>query len=192
MSGGWYDACPDCGGQKCRVALRCVACRPAYVRSRAALEARFWPKVDRSAGPDACWLWMAAKSPAGYGKVSAGGGGHLSAHRVAYELLVGPIPEGLTLDHLCRVPTCVNPAHLEPVTMRENILRGFSPMAQQARQTHCIQGHPFDAVNTYISPQGMRKCRECARARDRRRGWRRPGWIRPPRPYRRRVKALAA
>ncbi|MDP9224875.1 MAG: HNH endonuclease [Actinomycetota bacterium] len=84
------------------------------------------------------------------------------AHRVAYELLVGPIPEGLTLDHLCRNTSCVNPQHLEPVTVRENVLRGMGWGAKNKRKTHCHRGHPFDAKNTLRIPGGTRKCRTCA------------------------------
>ena len=85
---------------------------------------RFWEKVDK-AGQDECWLWTANKTaPNGHGRF-LGPGGQVMAHRFAYELLVGPIPEGLVIDHLCRVRLCVNPAHLEPVTAEENIRRGW-------------------------------------------------------------------
>ena len=87
------------------------------------------------------------------------------AHRVSYQLVVGEIPEGLTLDHLCRNPSCVNPDHLEPVTTKENILRGVSKIAQQARQTHCKRGHPFDEENTMIVRGSARQCRACNKAR---------------------------
>ena len=84
------------------------------------------------------------------------------AHRFSYELHVGPIPTGLTLDHLCRNTLCVNPAHLEPVTMRENILRGYSPSANGARATHCPHGHPYNERNTGITKtNGARFCRTC-------------------------------
>lgn len=90
-------------------------------------------------------------------------GRDMLAHRFAYELLVGPIPTGLTLDHLCRRPACVNPSHLEPVSLRDNILRGEGPVALGARVTHCPQGHPYDLFNTYIDPSGTRRCRTCHR-----------------------------
>jgi hypothetical protein len=119
---------------------------------------RFWAKaVIRT---DGCWAWSAAITRGGYGHFWVDGH-HVSAHRFAYELLVGPIPEGLTLDHLCRVRHCVNPAHLEPVTMRENNLRGDAPPARNAAKTHCVHGHPFDEENTYQHPRRSRVCQTC-------------------------------
>lgn len=107
--------------------------------------------------PSGCWLWK-KPTPNGYGRV-----GLVWAHRLAYELLVGPIPTGLELDHLCRAPACVNPAHLEPVTHFENLRRGNGPAAINARKTHCIRGHGFTAENTYRPPSGDRRCRTCVR-----------------------------
>jgi hypothetical protein len=125
--------------------------------------ARFWAKVEKQ--PDGCWVWVASRDAWGYGHF-----GHRrvirSAHRCAYEIAVGPIPDGLTIDHLCRNPACVNPAHLEPVTMTENLRRGMSPSAIHARQTHCIHGHSFDERNTRIVENPYRRvCRACERAR---------------------------
>ena len=85
-------------------------------------------------------------------------------HRAAYELVRGPIPAGLTIDHLCRNTLCCNPDHLEAVTKRENTLRGVSPPARQAAQTHCRRGHPFSPENTYTDPRGRRECFICRRA----------------------------
>lgn len=82
-------------------------------------------------------------------------------HRVAYELECGPISDGLEIDHLCRVPLCINPYHLETVTHRENILRGISQSSINAVKTHCIRGHEFISTNTYVSPDGRRMCRTC-------------------------------
>ncbi len=126
-------------------------------------EERFWSKVRF--GPS-CWVWQGAKK-LGYGQFRLDGrhGKIVQAHRYAYEFCVGLIPVGLQLDHLCRVPSCVNPDDLEVVTSRENTLRGVSPSAQAARRTHCPQGHPYDQENTYVSPQGVRECRECNRRR---------------------------
>jgi hypothetical protein len=120
-----------------------------------------------------CWIWQGAPTANGYGRFSerAELGKILTqyAHRLIYEILVGPISEGLHIDHLCRNRMCVNPAHLEPVTCRENILRGISPIAQQARQTHCKRGHEFTAENTRVSARGSRTCITCkAQARHRR------------------------
>lgn len=133
------------------------------------LPQRFWVKVEKT---DTCWLWTAATT-GGYGVFHVGGrtGRMHRAHRLAYESLVGPIPEGLQLDHLCRVRNCVNPAHLEAVLREVNILRGESDPANRARQTHCVAGHPFDRENTaYIQQAGrlFRRCRICNRDRVRR------------------------
>ena len=120
---------------------------------------RFWAKVNKT---DTCWLWTACASH-GYGRIKVGGGfgKMLQAHRVAYEMLVGPIPEGLHLDHLCRVTLCVNPNHLEPVTPRENILRGENHVAKRARQTECLRGHPLSGANLYTNSKGGRACKIC-------------------------------
>ncbi len=130
------------------------------------LPARFWNKVEVSdAG---CWEWTAARDPWGYGKFALKPErGTVFAHRLAYESLVGHIPPGLTIDHLCRVRNCVNPAHMEPVTVRVNTLRGDSPHAINARKTHCIHGHEFTEQNTYFDGR-RRQCRRCNAARARR------------------------
>lgn len=121
---------------------------------------RFWAKVDKSGE---CWLWTGCLNRDGYGHISDGS----LAHRFSYEIHVGPIPDGLTIDHLCRSRACVNPDHLEPVTLRTNILRGTSPSAVNAVKTHCKNGHPFDSANTRILPEGWRRCRLCERDRSR-------------------------
>lgn len=111
-----------------------------------------------------CWEWTASRNIGGYGMIWFEGRPRV-AHRVAYGLLVGAIPDGLTLDHLCRVRHCVNPAHLEPVTMYENMLRGESFSARQARQTHCKNGHPLSGDNLYSNPnRKQRVCRTCRTA----------------------------
>lgn len=115
--------------------------------------------VDEQTG---CWVWQRAERGSGYGaKWHNGACGY--AHRFFYERYVGPIPEGLHIDHLCRNRRCVNPDHLEAVTNRENILRGTGFSAVNARKTHCVNGHPFDEENTYIRPDGDRDCRACKR-----------------------------
>lgn len=119
-------------------------------------------------GPGGCWLWTAQLDKGGYGKVKLDGRPWM-AHRAAYTLLVGPIPAGLTLDHLCRVRNCVNPDHLEPVTLKENLMRGRTPAALNSAKTACPQGHPYDEHNTYRW-RGRRMCKKCQRASTRR--WR--------------------
>lgn len=123
-------------------------------------EERFWAKVD-VAGPDDCWKWTASKVPGGYGKVWDGNRLVL-AHRAAYELLVGPIPDGLVIDHLCRTRPCVNPAHIEPVTFEENVRRGVGVGMVNAAKKCCSRGHQFDEENTHHYG-GRRICRICRR-----------------------------
>lgn len=119
--------------------------------------------VDPSSG---CWVWTGTRHSAGYGKFD----GRRLAHRVIYELEVGPIPSGMQIDHLCRNRLCVNPEHMEVVTQRENILRGTSPSARAARKSACPLGHPYDETNTYVVPRtGARHCRACHDERQRRR-----------------------
>jgi len=113
--------------------------------------------------PSGCWVWTACLSN-GYGIFYGGVGRSSRAYRLSYEEHVGPIPDGLCLDHLCRNRACVNPAHLEPVTSRENTLRGESHIARQAAQTHCLHGHPLSGDNLYAKKRGsstIRICREC-------------------------------
>ena len=122
---------------------------------------RFWSKVDKSGD---CWLWLGARNHNGYGRHMFRGH-RIMAHRVAYMLSVGEIPAGLQLDHLCRTRRCVNPSHLEPVTQTENIMRGVSPTAINAKRESCTHGHEFTADNTYVTPDGRRQCRTCIRRR---------------------------
>lgn len=131
------------------------------------LAERFWAKVQKGA-PDECWHWTGAKRRGGYGAFWVDSNRRAAiAHRVAYQLLVGPIPEGLTLDHLCRVTSCVNPAHLDPCTAGENARRSpNAPYNVRARQTHCKRGHEFSPANTRIH-HGRRECRACEQARGR-------------------------
>lgn len=131
----------------------------------------FWAKVDKNGplpdfaphlGP--CWLWTGSTDRRGYGKFWFGGKIR-AVHRLAYEWLVGPIPKPM-LDHLCRVPLCLRPEHLDPVTNRENQRRGKHGVLK----THCVNGHEFTPENIYIQPKaGTRSCRVCYEIR----GWKR-------------------
>lgn len=115
--------------------------------------------------PYGCWEWTGSLNPAGYASWK-----NRAAHRTVYEMLVGPIPKGLVLDHLCRNTACVNPAHLEPVTNKTNILRGYSPYALNARKTHCPLGHAYEGRNLYDGGGSVgRRCRECCRQANQRR-----------------------
>lgn len=136
------------------------------------IERRLWPKIDQKGpvsdyrpdlGP--CWRWLAYVGKHGYGLFRLDNQMRL-AHRVVYELLVGPIPAGLELDHLCRVRSCVNPKHLEPVTRSENILRsplrasGFGGGIANSKKTHCPNGHPYDYVE-HSKHGPRRRCSIC-------------------------------
>lgn len=121
---------------------------------------RFYALVRVPSAPDGCLEWQGYRQALGYGRFRVAGQKVL-AHRFAYELLVGPIPEGLSLDHLCRNPSCVNPMHLEPVTHQVNCLRGVSPFADNARKSACAKGHIYDEANTYVDTLGRRVCRVC-------------------------------
>lgn len=129
---------------------------------------RFWSKVDRSGGPAACWPWTAYVDKAhGYG-VFMVHPRQVKAHRMAYELAVGPIPEGLFIDHLCRNRSCVNPAHLEPVTAYENWRRGHAPQAKARRAGTCPNGHARTPENTRQAGNSVRclDCRALSRQRE--------------------------
>jgi hypothetical protein len=117
-----------------------------------------------------CWEWVGVKHRDGYGVIwfqQAFRRWYRLAHVVAYEVWVGPIAEGLELDHLCRNRSCVNPAHLEPVTHRENMRRSISPPGKWQMRTHCERGHEFSGANLIIRGDGARQCRTCKRERGR-------------------------
>lgn len=135
-------------------------------------EQRFWEKVDKEGpipefapelGP--CWIWKGAAQRYGYGSFAIPTGAERGwrrclAHRWSYENLIGPIPDDLPLDHLCRVPSCVRPDHLDPVPQRENQRRGM----KGELRTHCKNGHEYTDENTYLNPQtGHRPCQICRR-----------------------------
>jgi hypothetical protein len=129
---------------------------------------RFWRYVVKT---DTCWLWTGSADRHGYGRFTLNNHRNIKqrtklAHRYAYEALIGPIPKGLVLDHVkargCANPRCVNPAHLEPVTQRENMRRSVT-----ATKSHCKCGHPFNEANTAITKDGHRRCRACGREKQR-------------------------
>lgn len=116
-------------------------------------------------GPGGCWIWTRAQNY-GYGRWGKRDADqYRRAHVVIWETFNGPVPDGLELDHLCRVRCCVNPAHLEAVTHRENVARGESPSASLMKQTHCKHGHLLSGDNLYLAPgrngNYSRICREC-------------------------------
>lgn len=125
---------------------------------------RFWTKIEKLDG--GCWGWKGWISNTGYGGFQVNGKSVL-AHRFAYEEVKGKIPVGLEIDHLCRVRSCVNPAHLEAVTRKVNAERAFEvagikgPPGVNARKTHCINGHEFNIENTYPTERHRRTCRQC-------------------------------
>lgn len=144
-------------------------------RQPAPIADRLWAKVNKEGpvpetrpelGP--CWVWTGKPDGKGYGQINAGRrpSKMLRAHRVAYELCVGPIPEDLQLDHLCRNRMCVRPEHLEPVTQRVNVLRGEGASARNSRVTECPKGHPYSGSNVkYHKTKGSRYCATCNRER---------------------------
>lgn len=133
---------------------------------------RILARIGEQLDADKCWLWPGARSDGGYGNImssrTTGRRRALLVHRVVFEHFQGPIGDGLELDHLCRVRHCCNPAHLEPVTRRTNVLRGLSPAAKAAKQTHCIRGHALTPDNVMRRRDGRRReCLTCHRDRER-------------------------
>lgn len=110
-----------------------------------------------------CWIWRGSMYAKGYGKIGRRG---IMAHRIAYEICKGDVPKDLCLDHLCKNRACINPDHLEIVTLVENVMRGESQHAVNARKTHCVNGHEFTPSNIYVHPH--RKTRDCKICRNRR------------------------
>lgn len=122
-----------------------------------------WDRIDVR-GPDECWPWKLSVGSHGYGQIGWGAKSEkrtmVTAHRAAWTAVHGPIPDALTVDHLCRNRPCCNPAHLRLLTNEENG-RDNGPN----RRTHCPQGHPYDEANTYVRSNGHRACRTCNRLR---------------------------
>lgn len=158
-----------------KTGIRCRECHRAYnrryyerrkqqqgrfwKRAKVIPDARFWTLIQKD-GEDGCWQWVGLLDGAGYGVFA-----RYAAHRVAYETLVGPIPPGLQLDHLCVNPPCVNPAHLEPVTSYENTRRARLRSEGIDLNVTCKQGHPWTPETTGRTGEGYRFCRECSRVR---------------------------
>ncbi|KKN00766.1 hypothetical protein LCGC14_1134530 [marine sediment metagenome] len=140
----------------------------AGLKGRSLASARRRLVLGLKIAPSGCWEWSGAKYPAGYGSIMVGSKfdqtrGPVPTHRLAYELEMGSIPDGLQIDHLCRNRACANVLHLEVVTPGENVRRGNGLAGVNARKTECIHGHPLDAVNTYVGSDGKRVCRACKR-----------------------------
>ncbi len=150
------------------------AAMPQRLQAMKTLITRFWERVNLGINPGDCWLWLGGKTYNGYGLFGRGrseGGKGIwrtqRAHRISYELTMGEIPDGLTLDHLCRNRLCVNPAHLEPVTRGENVLRGETIPRINHEKTACKNGHEFTESNIYRRPDNprWRGCLKCRRSR---------------------------
>lgn len=166
ICGATFNPFSDATGKFC--SLRCYQSRPE--------EYRFWNKTIRE-GPipeyaahlGSCWIWNGSLSCEGYGIFILRGHIPIGAHVFSYKIAHGEVEPGKQIDHLCRVRCCVNPSHLEAVTIRVNVLRGEGICAQNARKTHCKRGHPFDGTNLRTTPNGERICRQCRKEDSQRR-----------------------
>lgn len=177
--------CPACGKSPVYSQKRCKRCYVAALKSGEITRvgsSNTRPVKDRlvdkvCVDASGCWLFEGYINPGGYGAMLDDDGRTRTAHRISYKVFVGPIPAGLQLDHLCHTiaqdcaggPSCphrrcVNPAHLEPVTQRENALRGVSFSAVNAVKTHCVNDHEFTPENTYYRTPTHRQCRTCNNA----------------------------
>jgi hypothetical protein len=178
--------CLDCGKppKPPRRRLTRGRCGTCYFRNLRRVRAAAKPVqtvADRlfakaTAGPGNCLIWTGALNDGGYGLISIDGRNR-RAHRVAYEQVIGPIPDGMELDHTCHNQDdtcpggrclhrrCVNPHHLEPVSKQENALRSkLTRTGRNVRRTHCPKGHPYSGENLYVDPTGRRACRACQAA----------------------------
>ena len=131
------------------------------------------PRVSANTDVDegGCWLWKKSTFASGYGQIRVNNQNRL-LHRAVYEELVGELPEGVQLHHVCGVRRCCNPAHLLPVTAAQHMLLDDIPARRNALKTHCPHGHAYDTENTYRAKNGQRKCRACQRERGRRKAGR--------------------
>jgi hypothetical protein len=140
----------------------------------ATAEQRFWRKLEQNGPipahrPDLgrCWIWKGSIDSMGYGRFRAKSPQYTKTHRFSFELHYGPMPPQLQTDHLCRNHACANPAHLEAVTCRQNVMRGKALSASNAKKSHCKRGHPFTKENTKLNSDGGRICITCVRKYDR-------------------------
>jgi hypothetical protein len=141
--------------------LRYHYCSMVCWRAATALrqQEKLWAQVRQDGE---CWIWHGLRDKLGYGHITVHRR-HMLVHRIVYILARGHIPDDCVLDHLCRRPPCVNPAHLEAVPQRVNVFRGLSHVAANRHKTHCAQGHPYTPDNTLVQRDGSRMCRQCNR-----------------------------
>ena len=121
------------------------------------------PVVDSIEVGD-CWIWKGSLVSGGYGQTRIDNQVWM-VHRLMWSVLIGDIPDGMTLDHVCRERACCNPDHMQVVDQYTNTMRGYGSPARNARKTRCLNGHQFDEANTYLNPRGQRACRACHRDR---------------------------
>lgn len=126
---------------------------------RPSLEERFWTKVNKDGGPESCWIWTSAKAPSGYGAFSIPGGKVVRAHRLAYELLVGPIPSGLFLLHACDNPSCCNPAHLRPGTQKANMEEASKRGRSSFGERNHLHRHPENSPARKLNAEQVTEIR---------------------------------
>lgn len=131
----------------------------------------FWARVDKN-GPGGCWLWTGHLQPSGYARTRTPSGSSRAVHLIVYEMLVGPIPHGMQIDHVCHTRACnggsscahrrcCNPQHLQPVTPLQNLARSSNFIATNLMTSHCPRGHPYSGENLRVNSRGARECRTC-------------------------------
>lgn len=164
--------CPVCN-DRCRpLGALCDSCydllhKTQTETAKATWVDRFLARIPDEPDEQNCWNWQGGVHASGYAGFKKNKDHKQQyAHRVSYELFRGPIPDGLTIDHLCRNRGCVNPEHLEAVPIGVNVRRGHNPCARNARKTHCLRGHPLSGDNLIVTRPGHRGCRTCKAAKD--------------------------